>query len=101
MVRINLTQSEGESQAKSHLGPVIAHFIAHNNNPSITKQVHLAKELGVSRATVTGWVKGKHAFELANLQAMLKAFRINFLEFAMVADDLTPWGKFNPSHHSK
>jgi hypothetical protein len=53
--------------------------------------------LGVERATVTGWTKGKHGFTIGHLEQMLKLFKINFLEFAIVANEKTSWGKHNPA----
>ncbi len=94
IVSVKLTQTQSKSQEKcSHLGPVILHFV---KNKKIS-QAELSRRVGVSRATVTNWIKGKYGFELNNLQKILEAFEINFLEFAMIANDLTTWGKFNPA----
>lgn len=88
---MNLTQTENKSQEKNHLGNVILHFI----NLKDMTQADLARETGVSPATVSNWINGGHSFKIDNLEKMLKAFKINFLEFALIANE-TSWGKFNP-----
>lgn len=99
IVSVKLTQIENKSQEKSHLGPVILYFLEKNKETKTYpwKRSHLAKELKVKRSTVTEWIKGKHGFTLEHLGGMLKTFKINLLEFAIVANECTSWGKFNPA----
>lgn len=93
IVRVNLTQEQSKSQGKSHLGEVILHFLTIKK----MKPADLARKTGVSPATVSNWINGGHSFKIDNLEKILKALEINFLEFAMIANEFTSWGKFNPA----
>jgi len=90
---MNLTRTVNKSQGKNHLGEVILYFLKLKE----MNQASLAKEVGVSTATISNWINGGHSFKIENLEKMLKAFKINFLEFALIANERTSWGKFNPA----
>jgi transcriptional regulator with XRE-family HTH domain len=57
-------------------------------------QAELARRLKVDRATITNWKKGTTAFRIGNLLKVLKALETDFLDFALIADRNTSWGKF-------
>lgn len=59
-------------------------------------QTALARKVGVSKPTVTNWIKGEHSFQIDHLEKILQAFEIDFIEFATVANRLPSWGKYNP-----
>jgi DNA-binding transcriptional regulator YiaG len=94
IVEANLTHSKVESQQKSYLGWAIYCLL---KEKGIT-QAELARRLNVDRATITNWKNGTTAFRIGNLLKVLKALKIDFLDFAVIADRNTSWGKFSKNY---